>query len=157
MRITHQRLQEMLRYFPSTGVWRWRVSPNNKIKAGTRAGTPTCYGYRQICVDGKIYLEHILAWFYMTGTWPKREIDHRNRKRNDNRWRNLREATPGQNRCNRIPGANEPGVSWWANRWVVKVKVNRVSHYGGRFVDIAKANNAARKLRRMLHGEFSCS
>jgi hypothetical protein len=36
----------------------------------------------------------------MTGQWPKREIDHRNRVRDDNAWDNLREATSRQNKIN---------------------------------------------------------
>ncbi len=46
---------------------------------------------------------HRVAWFLKTGEWPPAElqIDHINRVRDDNRWENLRLATPSQNAINR--------------------------------------------------------
>jgi hypothetical protein len=37
----------------------------------------------------------------MTGEWPKDQIDHINRIKDDDRWENLREATQSQNSFNR--------------------------------------------------------
>jgi hypothetical protein len=37
----------------------------------------------------------------MTGEWPIDQVDHINRIRDDDRWINLREATPQQNRNNK--------------------------------------------------------
>jgi hypothetical protein len=83
-----------------TGVFRWRMAKKG-IYAGAIAG---CYsvgdGYRQIRINKHPYKEHRLAWLYMTDAWPKREIDHVNGGRIDNRFCNLREATPAENRRN---------------------------------------------------------
>ncbi len=57
-------------------------------------------GYVQIKIDNITYYAGPLAWFYMTGRWPKHTVDHENRLRNDNRWSNLREATRPENAGN---------------------------------------------------------
>lgn len=54
-------------------------------------------GYILIAIKNRHYFIHRLAWLYMTGKWPKNEIDHINRIKNDNRWENLREATRIEN------------------------------------------------------------
>ena len=59
------------------------------------------HGYTVIRFRGKLYLAHRLAWFYMTGEWPREQIDHKDGVRLNNKWDNLREATPGQNNMNR--------------------------------------------------------
>lgn len=94
--LTAERLRELLDYDPETGAFRWKMS-NNNIKIGTIAGTSNCDGYVQISIFRKFYLAHRLAWLYMNSEWPPHEIDHRNSKRNDNRWINLRSATRAQN------------------------------------------------------------
>jgi hypothetical protein len=121
--ITQQRLKEVLQYDPETGIFIWLISPSQKIKVGSKAGTNRATGYRQIMVDGNLYLSHRLAWFYMTGEWPTRFIDHINGVRNDNRFSNLREATPKQSSYNRGNNKNNTsgfrGVCWHslAQKW----------------------------------------
>ena len=98
--ITHERLLEILRYDPDSGHFFWRGAHGNGL-GGKRAGyTRKKNGYRGIRPDCVAYAEHRLAWFYMTGAWPERHIDHINRDVTDNRWANLREATSGQNNAN---------------------------------------------------------
>jgi hypothetical protein len=97
--LTLGRLKELLYYEPDTGWFTWRVA-SSVANIGDRAGTTHGKGYRSIGIDYKKYLEHILAWFYMTGDWPEFEIDHINRVRNDNRWLNLRDATKSENSHN---------------------------------------------------------
>lgn len=38
----------------------------------------------------------------MTGKWPKEQVDHINRIRDDDRWENLREASCSENNFNKI-------------------------------------------------------
>lgn len=43
----------------------------------------------------------------MTGAWPEKLVDHKNRIRDDDRWDNLRQLTPALNALNK-----EPGKGW---------------------------------------------
>src|SRR3569623_1263526 len=103
-----KRLRDHLQYDPSTGAFRWRVNICN-VKAGAIAGSRVKKGYLHIRFDKKSYLAHRLAWFWMTGVWPANHIDHKNGKRHDNRWNNLRSATNAENLLNR--GMNRNNTS----------------------------------------------
>jgi len=87
-----------LRYDRDTGLLWWRHSGTgrNLLKP---AGT-TYRGYVRIWIGKTSYAAHVLAWVMVKGRWPKKEIDHRDTVRNNNRWRNLRLATHSQNRQN---------------------------------------------------------
>lgn len=101
--LTQDFLRHVLHYDPLTGEWTW-VNPNPRarnIRKGDPAGTVRFDGRKQISVDNKSYLGSRLAWFYMTGVWPKEEVDHENRIKSDDRWTNLREATHSENMFNR--------------------------------------------------------
>ena len=98
--ITQERLQSLLTYDPDTGEFRWRVK-RPRCVVGAVAGTPTYHGYTAIKLDGATYRAHRLAWLYTFGKWPSTELDHINRKRDDNRIANLREATRFSNCQNR--------------------------------------------------------
>lgn len=98
--VTHEQLKKLLRYDNRTGEWFWRVVTRKSL-VGDRAGCiNTSTGYYQLSLDKQLYGGHVLAWFYVTGIWPVREIDHKNRQRADNRWNNLREADHIQNCVN---------------------------------------------------------
>lgn len=123
VQLTVTRLRELLHYDSETGDFRWlkgtRGHHANRI---VRAGKSR---YIKIKIDQKIYLAHRLAWLWMTGMFPVREIDHINRNRYDNRWTNLRDVTRSQNRLNNAA----VGVYWRANRKHWRVVV-RAKEYG---------------------------
>ncbi len=87
-----KRLKKMLSYDADTGVFRWRLSPRNRTKAGDRAGYHNGQGYLMVSVDGYKFRLHHLAWAFTHGQFPVNQIDHINRVRDDNRITNLREA-----------------------------------------------------------------
>lgn len=98
--LTADRLRQVLRYDADTGEFVWIARTSNRIRIGDVAGRPHNRGYTMIGVDGGLYLAHRLAWLWMTGGWPQKQVDHINGVRDDNRWRNLREATTVQNAGN---------------------------------------------------------
>lgn len=101
--LTHARLLELLHYDPDFGEFRNRVRRGQIGLAGFRTASEHGRGYRTLKVDGRKYLAHRLAWFYVHGEWPPRglEIDHVNRVRDDNRISNLRVVTRSENNRNR--------------------------------------------------------
>lgn len=99
--LTQNYLRHLLHYDPLTGDWIWINPRARSLRRGDVAGTVRFDGRRQINISGKFYLGSRLAWLYMTGVWPKDEIDHKNRIKGDDRWDNLREATHSENQYNR--------------------------------------------------------
>jgi len=100
--LTAERLRAVLHYDENTGHFR-KVG-----KISDPVGSLDPAGYRQIAVDGVLYKAHRLAVLYVTGEMPisALPVDHLNRRRDDNRWSNLRVATPTENVANQSrPGA----------------------------------------------------
>ena len=115
--LTFRRLNQVLDYEPSTGVFTWRAANKYNPHKGSVAGHVSKRdGYRYIILDYRHYTASRLAWFWMTGKLPAAEIDHKNTIRDDNRWRNLRPATSSQNKQNASIRINKntpfKGVSW---------------------------------------------
>jgi hypothetical protein len=138
-KLTQGRLKELLNYDPETGVFTWLES-RKACKKGERAGNIGPIGYERIQVFRKQYLSHRLAWFYMEGFLPTGiEIDHINKNRADNRWKNLRLVSRQCNakNCNvsKWNKSGITGVSFDSSRkkWMVQAMVNGVKISGGRF------------------------
>lgn len=144
--ITQERLKALFEYSPATGWFRDRGT-------GERVGHGHGLGYRAIGVDYKKFLEHRLAWLYMTGSWPENDIDHINGRKDDNRWKNLREATRSENNLNksvrRDNRSGHPGVSRHGSKWRVRFQFGGVVYDGGTHtsLDDAIADYNTLKLR----------
>lgn len=94
--VNQDAIKRLFSYDPETGHFT-RLTGRS---AGRIAQSLSTKGYVRIRIGGRWYRAHRLAWLYMTGEWPLRQVDHRNYDRSDNRWRNLREATNAQNHIN---------------------------------------------------------
>lgn len=155
--LTAARLRELLSYDPETGIFRRLVSTSRNAKAGDVAGGLNSEGYVRISVDGRSYRAHRLAWFYVHGTWPADQLDHRNGVRTDNWIKNLREATNAQNQQNYgIPKHNRSGhvgVSWHKGhrKWLARIKLGGHQRYIGSFKDISDAVTAYAAAKEKLH------
>ena len=142
--LTTNRLRKVLNYSPATGVFRWRVS-----KPGTRArkvaGCARSRRPASIGVDEKVYRANRLVWLYITGKWPKLEISYINGDPSDNRWVNLREATPSQRRA-KSRTTNKLGIKGVSGtksgKYVASIKVDGKKRYLGTFDTIPKASAA---------------
>lgn len=137
--LTQTRVHELLDYYPTTGILKWRKSGKGRrldLVAGSLRAND---GYIEVRVDYTAYLAHRLIWFGVIGKWPNPEVDHVNLIRNDNRWVNLREADKSQNGLNRIVRAdNQSGfkgvcLDKRSMRWVAQLSVNKKHHHIGRF------------------------
>lgn len=87
-------LKKKLTYNKRTGIFTWKKPAHpSPVKPGDEAGGLTSNGYIRIRIDNVSYKAHRLAWLFITGEDPgELEIDHKNRKRSDNRACNLRLA-----------------------------------------------------------------
>lgn len=81
--LTQSELKNKLTYNPETGLF----GRKNKIAGSLRPN-----GYIQIGINKKLFRAHRLAFLYMTGEWPKSDVDHIDMDRKNNKWANLREA-----------------------------------------------------------------
>lgn len=155
--ITHAELLELLEYTPETGVFVWKQARKRGGRVGDKAGSVNNDGYVQIKVNGRGYKAHRLAWFYVHGAWPKAQIDHINGERNDNRIKNLREATHKENHQNRKSNKNSTskyvGVCWIASteKFKATIKVDQVNIHIGYFDTEEEAFAAYCEAKRKLH------
>lgn len=160
--ITQHRLKQLLDYDPETGVFRWRELAHNRVhcvKIGDVAGGLNAHGYVMVAVDGKKYPAHRLAWLYVHGHWPKEQIDHKNRCRDDNRLCNLRSATRSQNGANSPAPKNNKsgfkGVNFFRGAWHATIRKDGRTRYLGRHETPEAASEAYKRAASSLFGEFA--
>ena len=155
--MTADELREKLSYCSKTGFLTWKIRPANRVKIGDRAGSLGANGYRVIQVSGQPIKEHRAIWAIQTGEWPPKgyQIDHINGIKHDNRWCNLRLATPVQNLIGRkmrnvtgFAGVNKAG-----NRYQAAVSHNHKKIYLGRFDTPEEAHQAYLNKISELHGK----
>lgn len=161
-RITADRLRELMHYDPGTGIFtRLMSTSNNKALAGDNAGALHGSGYLFIMVDRVRYAAHQLAYLYMTGKWPSRDLDHRDRDKSNNRWSNLRLATHAENGANRgLTRSNKSGLkgAWWDlkdRKWKSQIRIHGVRHYLGSFDCPAAAHLTYAVAAVRAYGEFA--
>ncbi len=154
--LTHTRLLELLHYDQESGVFTKKKTTHEiALPIGSIAGWKNGNGYLRMCIDGRKYFAHRLAWFYVHGVWPKL-MDHINRNRGDNRIINLREASPPTNSMNVGPryGRKIKGVHFdkVTGRWRVNVSGKK---HGPRFANKTDAIICYNYHAAHLHGEFA--
>lgn len=91
--LTAERLRQVLKYEPSTGIFTWSERTSKCARIGAVAGSKCGNGYLRTHIFGREYLLHRLAWMYMHGEFPAQMIDHINGVRDDNRIENLRQVS----------------------------------------------------------------
>jgi hypothetical protein len=160
--LTQERLKEILRYDPETGLFtRLEASKQNRRFIGTVAGSCNGKGYVFIRVEGRLYAAHRLATLYMTGEWPKAMTDHRNTITNDNRWENIRPATNRQNQHNRGPRSDSSTglklIQWYKpySCYTVRMNVDGKKRHFGYFSDLPSAIDAAAQVMLTFCGDFA--
>jgi len=137
--LEHDHLLELLKYHEEEGVFTYNYSPCNSIHKGQIAGCINGNGYMHIRIQGTIYQQHRLVYFYMTGMWPQKQIDHKNHITHDNRWSNLREVSISDNMRNKSLYSNNtsgcPGVTFEERRghWRAVIRNNNKSIHLGYF------------------------
>lgn len=160
--LTQERLKELLSYDPETGLFTWLVN-RGSVKAGKVVTCKMNCGYIEVRIDKKNYLCHRLAWLYMTGEWPREVIDHENRRRDDNRWSNLREATHSQNGANsKHYSSNTLGIRGVSIKkgavskpFHAYIRINGRGQHIGCFASKSEASAAYENAAKQHFGEFA--
>lgn len=158
--LSYERLCQVLRYDMATGEFRW-LEKRGRMRPGDLAGAINSDGYLVIRIDYVLYYAHRLAWFFVTGRMPERDIDHENLDPSDNRIWNLREATDSQNQANQIVDktntSGRKGVSWnrEKRRWEVRIQVNKKQQFLGYFHDLDAAGRAYAQAAESFFGTFA--
>lgn len=112
LKLTHARLSGLLVYSEASGCMYWREEKWAGFKgsvllhaAGQEAGCVRADGRFVIRVDGKLYLRSRLVWFWNTGEWPTKDIDHMDGNVQNDRFGNLRDVTRTINNQNKRTAA----------------------------------------------------
>lgn len=154
--LTQDTLKSLLDYNAETGWFRWRVNYGNRLP-GALAGYLHPRGYTRIRVFKRTFDAHRLAWFYVYGVWPKDEIDHINRVKNDNRIVNLRCVSRSANIQNsslrRDNTSGVKGVCWHTHsgKWAARITVNHKRMQLGVFDKLEDAVKARKDAEIKYH------
>lgn len=162
-KLTQEKLKQLLHYDSETGVFRWRISPGRRVRAGDVAGSLNKEGYRYVQINRKLYRASRLAWLYVEGYFPENDIDHIDRIRNNDSWTNLRHVS---HRCNmrnmKIAHNNKSGIAgvYWHKRdkkWNVQIINNYKQLFLGVFDNLIDAAHARWKAEKKYNWSNCCS
>jgi hypothetical protein len=153
-------IRRLITYNSNTGEFHWVERPRemfptrrhwltwNTKNAGQRADKKESEGYRVVRMLGNRFKAHRLAWFYVYGAWPKGDIDHINRVRDDNRMANLRDVSSAINSRN-MSRRNDntsgiTGVSFLpvTGKWHAYININGRRLHLGKYPEKADAVGA---------------
>jgi len=149
--LTQAELKSQLLYYKDTGMFIW-------LKLGNTAGYVDKDGYRIIKLNQKSYRAHRLAWFYVYGVWPSKQIDHIDNNKLNNAISNLREATQSQQNANR-PALNRnllgiKGIRKHGKKYQALICKDKKQIVIGLFDTVEEADYAYRKKALELYGEY---
>jgi len=171
--LTAERLRELLRYDPETGVFVWATdryagSHHKRLmaKAGDVAGSKKANErnvYRTLTLDSVRHYAHRLAWLYMTGSFPARgmDVDHIDADSLNNRFANLRCASRPDNirnsRRHIKSTSGLKGVSWHKGqrKWRAVIRIDGRQVHLGSFDDPNAAHAAYVAMAKDVFGEFA--
>ncbi|MFA6060922.1 MAG: HNH endonuclease [Taibaiella sp.] len=162
MELTQERLKELLNYDQETGVFTWLERNDKRFNSrfsGKKAGRINSEGYIHILIDKNEYKAHRLAFLYITGSFPKDQVDHINSIRSNNKWSNLRESTHSENQQNQKKAfkSNKStgvlGVYFYekTNRFRAHIGINKKDVTLGWFKTLDDASKAYIDAKRKFH------
>jgi len=167
--ITHDYLKECIDYNKDTGIFIWKKRPLHHFasergfntwnsKYCGKVASSNRKGYLVIGIYYGQYFAHRLAWFYIHGVMPDKQIDHINGITDDNRMVNLRLANHAENqqnqrRCAKNNKTGFLGVSFKKshNKFQAVIGIDKKLKHLGYFETPELASNAYILAKRRLH------
>lgn len=156
--ITQEYLKQVLHYDKDTGVFTWKVKKRGSKGIFNKAGSKDHKGYIQICIDGKKYAAHRLAWIYINGSLGYESLDHIDGVKDNNKINNLRLANVSENGQNiRNPKKNSKsgflGVYFnkRAKKYHAQITINGKLIYLGLHETADRAHDAYVDAKRKIH------
>jgi len=154
-----EHIKEMLTYKDGKLYWKNRVGFQAYLN-GKEAGGYDKNGYIRLRVNETLMFSHRVIYFLHYGCWP-RQIDHKNRIKDDNRIENLRACTASENRTNVANKINESiygrNVSKKSNTGKYRVRLTKFGKeiHIGEFEDLEFAQLVASEAREKYYGEWA--
>lgn len=147
MTLTVQRLKQLLNYDSDSGIFTWKIKVCSRAMPGSIAGSTTNGRYIAIRIDKKRYWAHRLAFLYMTGSWPKFEVDHIDLNKLNNSFNNLRDVPHYINQWNKHSARSDSltgllGVSKIKSGYTAQIMANGNYQYLGKFNNAHEAHMA---------------
>lgn len=143
-------------YDPDTGSLSWRDG------GGDAGWLDQSNGYIRLMIDGIRLYAHNVIWFMVAGYYPdKKEVDHIDLDRANNRWDNFRKSSPTLQQANRGVQRNNAlhtkGVSYCKStgKYRADIRVNGKSVNLGRRPTIEEASELYARAAVEHYGEFA--
>ena len=162
--LTQDELKSFLRYEPDTGNFYWirnyfNMVEGNKVTSTVRSGKT----YNRVKLNKRTYKCSRLAFLYMTGEWPKHQVDHINGNSLDDRWDNLRDVTVAQNSQNiRTKVCNKTGIrglAYMGDKYYLASLQANGTRYQKHFKQTEEGKSKAvawlKEMRALHHGKYS--
>lgn len=145
-------LKEYLSYDAETGKFTWIKKPSIGVSIGDEAGGKSLNGYVQICLHGKSYYAHRLAYLFMEGRWPKNILDHVDGDKTNNTWVNIRESTKSGNAQN-MRATKSTGAHYFKRdgRWMSSICKDGKKYHLGYYDTQEEAHQAYVMAKKELH------
>jgi len=162
-KVTGTTMAMFLDYNPETGAFYRKLKTGPNSYPGEEITCLNDEGYIIVTMMGARLRAHRLAWVWMTGNWPKEDIDHINGNRADNRFINLRGATRSQNLQNSgMRSYNKTGYKGvhfcnQRQKYVAQIRINKKATCLGRFETLEEASAVRIAAEKRFYGEFAGS
>ena len=159
---TFEQIAEAFEYDPEEGLL-WRRRPDGVLTEVSLVYESNARGLKTASAQllgQPLTVTHIM-FMLMERRWPRpgKVMDHRDGRRDNCKWSNLRESTQRQSNMNRRGWANEEGLERGVyrhrNRYRVSFTIHGQCKSFGYYVSKDDANALARSIRESIQGEYS--
>ncbi len=163
--LTAEEARALFHYDELSGELIRRVTVASNARAGDAIRCKNAGGYRIVRAFGRLYRTSRVIWLMRTGDWPPDgfEIDHRDTDKGNERWLNLRLATPFDNCANvGLQARNTSGFKGvyfnkLRGKWFAQITVRGQWHGLGYHLSPESAHAARAAKAVELQGEFARS